>query len=48
MDVLSAFSDGITSTRTLNYLAPVRIAAEKSAAEDFCTAFDVVARKLSA
>lgn len=48
LDVLPALSDGVTSIRTLNYLRPVRIAAEKSAAEEFCIHFDAVERQLSA
>jgi transcriptional regulator with XRE-family HTH domain len=48
MGVLPALSGGVTSIRTLNYLRPVRIAAEKSAAEEFCLRFDAVERQLSA
>jgi transcriptional regulator with XRE-family HTH domain len=46
--VLAALSDGVTSIRTLNYLQPVRAAAGKSAAEEFCVRFDAVARQLGA
>jgi transcriptional regulator with XRE-family HTH domain len=46
--VLSALSDGVTSIRTLNYLYPIRTAAEKSAAGEFCMRFDAVARQLGA
>ena len=48
MDVLPALSGGVTSIRTLNYLRPVRIAAGKSAAEEFCVRFDAIERQLSA
>jgi transcriptional regulator with XRE-family HTH domain len=46
--VLGALSAGVTSIRTLNYLRPVRGAAEKSAAEEFCARFDAVAQQLGA
>jgi hypothetical protein len=48
MAVLPELSDGVTSIRTLNHLRPVRIVAEKSAAEEFCMRFDAVARQFSA
>ncbi len=48
LDVLPALSSGVTSIRTLNYLRPVRTAAEKSAAKEFCMRFDAVARQLGA
>ena len=48
MDVLPALSAGVTSIRTLNHLRPVRIAAEKSAAEEFCVRFDAIEQQLSA
>ena len=48
MDVLPALEGGLTSLRTLNHLQAVRIAAERSAAEEFCVRFDAVAHQLSA
>jgi transcriptional regulator with XRE-family HTH domain len=48
MDVLPALAGGLTSLRTLNHLQPVRIAAERSAAEEFCALFDAIAHQLSA
>jgi len=32
----------------LNHLRPVRIAADKSAAEEFCVRFDAIEQQLSA
>jgi transcriptional regulator with XRE-family HTH domain len=48
MNVLPELSGGVTSIRTLNHLRPVRIVAEKSAAEEFCARFDSVVRQFSA
>ncbi len=45
--VLPMLSGGVTSIRTLNYLRPVRIAAEKAAAEEFCARFDAAERTLT-
>jgi hypothetical protein len=45
--VLSALEEGMASIRTLNELRPVRMAAEGTGAEEFCTRFDAVERKLS-
>jgi hypothetical protein len=47
MTVLSALEGGMASIRTLKELRPVRIAAEGTVAEEFCTRFDAVERKLS-
>lgn len=44
---LSALLSGVTSVRALNELRPVRRAAEKINAEEFCARFDAVQRSLT-
>ena len=46
--VLALVEDGVTSTRTLNELRPVRSAADKSSDEEFCARFDAAERALAA
>jgi hypothetical protein len=46
--VLPDLGQRMISTRTLNRLRPVRAAAEKAAAEEFCVRFDAAARALTA
>jgi transcriptional regulator with XRE-family HTH domain len=48
MAVLPALAQGVTSVRTLNYLRPIRAAADRSAAEEFCARFDMVAQQFTA
>jgi transcriptional regulator with XRE-family HTH domain len=48
LSVLPTLSAGVTSIRTLNYLRPVRVAAERTTAEGFCVDFDAVERTLMA
>ncbi|SRR6266566_1855467 len=45
---LSTFESGVTSGRALNYLRPVRRAAEKIKADEFCARFDAMERTLTA
>jgi transcriptional regulator with XRE-family HTH domain len=45
--VLPALEDGLTSARALNYLHPVRVAAERTKAEEFCARFDAVKQSLT-
>ena len=44
--VLSELENGVTSTRSLAELRPVRIAARRADNEEFCTRYDAVERKL--
>jgi transcriptional regulator with XRE-family HTH domain len=46
--VLPALEGGLTSIRTLNELRPVRFAAEKIKAGEFCVRFDAAERALTA
>ncbi|MBV9450188.1 MAG: helix-turn-helix transcriptional regulator [Streptosporangiaceae bacterium] len=46
--VLDMVEGGVTSTRTLNELRPVRAAAGESGDEEFCARFDAAERALSA
>ncbi len=48
MTALSALLNGVTSVRALNELRPVRHAAEKIKAEEFCARFDTAQRALTA
>jgi hypothetical protein len=48
MAVLPALAHGVTSVRTLNHLRPVRTAADRSSAEEFCARFDMVAQQFGA
>jgi transcriptional regulator with XRE-family HTH domain len=45
--VLPALVNGVTSIRTIRALDPVRRAAEKAGAEEFCEHFDTAERELS-
>jgi transcriptional regulator with XRE-family HTH domain len=45
--VLHEFGEGLTSTRILNRLRPLRAAADRSAAEEFCALFDAAERVLT-
>ena len=46
--VLPVLADRVTSIRALNELRPVRLAAERIKAEEFCTRFDAVEQTLTA
>jgi hypothetical protein len=48
LSVLPDLGERIVSTRVLNELRPVRAAAEKAAAEEFCARFDAAAKALAA
>ncbi len=48
MAVLPALEGGVASIRTLNELRPVRDAADRAKAEEFCARFDAVDRALTA
>jgi len=45
---MPALEGGLASIRTLNELRPVRVAAERTKAEEFCARFDAVERALTA
>ncbi len=48
MTVLPALDGGVASVRTLNELRPVRLAAERATAAEFCARFDAAERALIA
>jgi transcriptional regulator with XRE-family HTH domain len=48
MNVLPAFEGGLTSLRVLRELRPVRVAARRADAEEFCARYDAVDRALAA